>query len=220
MELSVTFVSPGFNRAVGESVSAFGGCTHGSSLTISLRVHIRRAYTHSMTEEQPYTLVHEYDGFELRHYPDYVLVQVEVEGDFMRAGNVAFGPLVSYISGNNSASQKIAMTAPVLQETREDHSHIVSFVLPEGMDISQVPVPRNARVTTKHVPAHYAAAKKFGGGWNAERFQFSGENLVHQVHQAGLVTEGNVYYARFDPPWKPWFLKRNEVLIAVHAPGV
>lgn len=172
-----------------------------------------------MTEEQPYTLVREYDGFEVRHYPDYVLVQVNVTGDFMRAGNVAFGPLVSYISGNNVKSQKIAMTAPVIQETRDDQSHTVSFVLPEGMDISQVPLPRNSRVTTKHVPAHFAAAMKFGGGWNADRFQNNGETLFKKAHLAGLVTEGNVYFARFDPPWKPWFLKRNEVLIAVQAPS-
>lgn len=45
-----------------------------------------------MTEEQPYSLLKKYDGFEVRHYPDYVLVQVDVTGDFMRAGNVAFGP--------------------------------------------------------------------------------------------------------------------------------
>ncbi|MEY4102418.1 MAG: hypothetical protein RIR88_552, partial [Actinomycetota bacterium] len=25
----------------------------------------------------------------------------------------------------------------------------------------------------------------------------------------------NPYFARFDPPWKPWFLKRNEVLVAL-----
>ena len=170
-----------------------------------------------MTEEQPYTVTKQYDGFEVRHYPDYVLVQVEVTGDFMRAGNVAFGPLVSYISGNNVRGQKIAMTAPVIQETTNERSHTVSFVLPAGMDIADVPVPRNAQVSVRHVPAHDAAAMKFGGGWNAERFETNGDLLVQKARQAGLQTVGNVYFARFDPPWKPWFLKRNEVLIALGA---
>ena len=168
-----------------------------------------------MTEEQPYTVLTKNDGFEVRHYPDYVLVQVDVTGDFMRAGSVAFGPLVSYISGNNMAGKKIAMTAPVLQETHGEETHTVSFVLPAGMTISDVPVPANARVITKHVPAHNAAAMKFGGGWNGDRFQENGELLLKKVHEAGLNSVGNVYYARFDPPWKPWFLKRNEVLIAL-----
>lgn len=168
-----------------------------------------------MTEEQPYSVLARYDGFEVRHYPSYVLVQVDVTGDFMRAGNVAFGPLVSYISGNNAGGKKIAMTAPVLQETRGEESHTVSFVLPAGMSVSDVPVPSNARVSTKHVAAHDAAVMKFGGGWNGDRFQENGDLLLKKVHEAGLKTVGNVYYARFDPPWKPWFLKRNEVLIAL-----
>lgn len=171
-----------------------------------------------MTEEQPYTVLKQLDGFEVRHYPDYVLVKVDVTGDFMRAGNVAFGPLVSYISGNNAAGKKIAMTAPVLQETHAEESHTVSFVLPAGMAISDVPVPSNARVSTQHVAAHEAAVMKFGGGWNGDRFQENGDILQKKVREAGLTAVGNVYYARFDPPWKPWFLKRNEVLIAL-APG-
>ena len=172
-----------------------------------------------MTAEQPYTLGKHYDGFDVRHYPDYVLVQVDVVGDFMRAGNVAFGPLVSYISGNNMANKKFAMTAPVIQETTAQETHTVSFVLPEGVDISEVPVPANARVRTTHVHAHDAAVMKFGGGWNATRFQNNGELLLERVKEAGLIPEGNVYFARFDPPWKPGFLKRNEVLIALAPRG-
>jgi hypothetical protein len=56
---------------------------------------------------------------------------------------------------------------------------------------------------------------KFGGGWNGDRFQENGELLLKKVHEAGLNAVGNVYYARYDPTWKPWFLKRNEVLLAL-----
>lgn len=168
-----------------------------------------------MTEEQPYRVVKDFGEFELRHYPEYVLVQTTVTGDFMRAGNVAFGPLVSYISGNNRANQKIAMTAPVLQHSATEQEHTVSFVLPAGMKPSDIPLPLNARVTTKVVPAHDVAAISFGGGWNAERFEAKGKRLEELVAQEGLTAEGGVYFARFDPPWKPWFLKRNEALIAL-----
>ena len=168
-----------------------------------------------MTEEQPYTVVKDLGSFEIRHYPQYVLAQTTVSGDFMRAGNIAFGPLVSYISGNNRNNQKIAMTAPVLQHSASAHEHTVSFVLPAGMDVSSIPLPANSRVSTQVVAAHDVAAIKFGGGWNAERFERKGAELERLVAEAGLVTEGGVYFARFDPPWKPWFLKRNEALIAL-----
>lgn len=166
-----------------------------------------------MTEQQPYTVISAHDGFEIRHYPAYVLAQVEVVGDFMSAGNKAFSPLVRYISGNNSSADKMAMTAPVLQETVLGNKHTVSFVLPAGVDATSLPVPRDARVRAVPVAAHRAAVRRFGGGWNEKRFKSHGEALLAAVRGAGLATQGDVYFARFDPPWKPAFLKKNEVLV-------
>lgn len=39
--------------------------------------------------------------------------------------------------------------------------------------------------------------------------------LLAAVRRAGLEPVGGVYFARFDPPWKPGFLKHNEALVAV-----
>jgi hypothetical protein len=172
-----------------------------------------------MTAQQPFQLLRTFGDVELRHYPDYVLMQVEAQGDFMRAGSVAFGPLISYISGGNATGAKIAMTAPVLQESTDDKTHLVSFVLPEGMTPEQVPLPRNARVTMVPVPAHDAAVLPFGGSWNAARFSRKGDELLQTIAGTGLAVEGNVYFARFDPPWKPGFLKRNEALVNVVQTG-
>ncbi len=166
-----------------------------------------------MTEQQPYTVVSTHAGFEIREYPAYVLIQVDVVGDFMSAGNMAFSPLVRYISGNNDAGARMAMTAPVIQETVQGKHHTVSFVLPAGMDPKSLPLPKDARVRTTPVDTHRAAARKFGGGWNEKRFKENGEALLAGVRGAGLQTDGDIYYARFDPPWKPGFLKKNEALI-------
>ncbi len=168
-----------------------------------------------MTAQQPFRLIRKFGDIELRHYPDYILMQVEAQGDFMRAGSVAFGPLISYISGANVSGTKIAMTAPVLQESLAEKTHLVSFVLPEGIKPENVPVPRNARVSTVPVAAHDAAVLPFSGSWNAERFERKGAELLTGVIVEGLQVQGNVYFARFDPPWKPGFLKRNEALVNV-----
>jgi hypothetical protein len=166
-----------------------------------------------MTEQQPYTVASSHADFEIREYPAYVLAQVDVLGDFMSAGNMAFSPLVRYISGNNTVGQKMAMTAPVLQETILGNKHTVSFVLPAGVDPASLPIPRDARVRAVPVAAHRAAVRKFGGGWNEKRFMANAEALLAAVRGAGLATDGDVYFARFDPPWKPAFLKKNEALI-------
>ena len=34
----------------------------------------------------------------------------------------------------------------------------------------------------------------------------------------GLVPEGAVYFARYDPPWKHPFLRHNEALVRIQQP--
>jgi hypothetical protein len=65
------------------------------------------------------------------------------------------------------------------------------------------------------VPACRVAARRFGGGWTDARFAENGEALRVAVERAGLHPAGNVYFARYDPPWKPGFLKHNEALVRV-----
>jgi hypothetical protein len=171
-----------------------------------------------VTEQQKYRVVKRLPTLEIREYEACVLMQVSVYGDFMRAGNMGFGPLVRFISGNNESGQKIAMTAPVIQESTAESEHLVSFVLPAGMNPDDVPRPSDSNVEMIAVPAHFAAAKRFSGGWNEHRFATEAEELLNAVKTAGLTTIGAIYWARFDPPWKPGFLKRNEVLIKIERP--
>ena len=172
-----------------------------------------------MTQNQPYLLLKRHGEFELRDYPAGMQIETEVSGDFINAGSVGFRPLVNFISGNNRARQAIAMTAPVIQESVTTSRHKVRFVMPEEMDESNTPSPSDSKVSVVRVPAHLAAARKFGGSWNKEKFEREGTKLLEEVAKAGLVPQGNLYWSRFDPPWKPGFLKHNEVLIRVKKAG-
>lgn len=107
------------------------------------------------------------------------------------------------------------MTAPVLQEPIAENAHTVSFVLPDGTDIASVPVPTDAQASTRGVPAHDVAARRFGGGWSEAKFEENGTAPLEAVERAGLRPVGSLYFARFDPPWKPGFLKHNEALVAI-----
>jgi hypothetical protein len=172
-----------------------------------------------MTQNQLYRLLKRHGEFELRDYPAGMQIETEVAGDFINAGSVGFRPLVNFISGNNRARQAIAMTAPVIQESVTTSRHKVRFVMPEEMDESNTPSPSDSKVSVVRVPAHLAAARKFGGSWNKEKFENEGTKLLEEVAKAGLVPLGNLYWSRFDPPWKPGFLKHNEVLIRVRKAG-
>ena len=169
----------------------------------------------NMTQQQPYKVLTQHKGFELREYPAGIQIETTVGGDFINAGSLGFRPLVQFISGNNKASQSIAMTAPVIQESASTSKHMVRFVLPEEMKPGDVPDAMDPRVKVIQVPKHLAAAKRFSGSWNQERFDLEGKKLISETLSSGLETVGSLYFARFDPPWKPGFLKRNEVLIRV-----
>ena len=107
------------------------------------------------------------------------------------------------------------MTAPVIQESASTSKHMVRFVMPEEMKSGDVPASLDPRVKVIEVPEHVAAAKRFSGSWSPARFDLEGKKLISELLSSGLETVGSLYFARFDPPWKPGFLKRNEVLIRV-----
>jgi hypothetical protein len=68
----------------------------------------------AMASEEPDSqIVGQYDDFEVRLYAPYIVAEVDVQGEFDQSDSDAFRILAGYIFGDNSASEKMAMTAPV-----------------------------------------------------------------------------------------------------------
>lgn len=171
-----------------------------------------------MTEQQVYEVIGEYPDFELRRYPDHLVAEIEVGGPFELAGNVAFPKLARYIGGHNRSSRKLAMTAPVVQEQApQGRRYVVGFVMPAGVTAEDLPDPLDSAVHTRVVPAETAAALRFSGRWSRGSFERRAAELLAALDAAGLDVVGRPRYARFDPPWTPWFLRRNEVVVPVAA---
>jgi len=168
-----------------------------------------------MTEKQHYDVVRAYPGFELRRYAPHVVAEVEMHGSFERAGNAGFRPLVSYISGRNLQGTKVAMTAPVIQEPMDQEVHLVAFVMPAGAVTDDLPVPADAKVRIRSVDEELAAVLRFSGRWSLRSYDRHVEALRTDVQRAGLSVTGPPRFARFDPPWKPGFARRNEVVLPV-----
>ncbi len=188
-------------------------------------------------EEPAYRVVKEYESFELRRYAAYLTAATEVEGEFDAAGNVGFRVLFDYISGNNSRAESIAMTAPVEQRAKGEKiamtapvsqsrgagsadTHVVSFVMPKDYTLETVPQPRDPRVRIQQVPSRLVAVRRYSGRWSVANYRENEANLLEAVDKAGLRTVGVPLYARYNSPFKPWFLRRNEVMIEVQAAEV
>ena len=166
-----------------------------------------------MTEEAKYTVTGRLDGVEIREYDAHVLVSVTVPGSFDVAPSSGFQPLVRYISGENRNREKIAMTAPVFHVPQSDDVHTISFVLPS--ETTTAPDPVRSGLSTVDVAATSMAAIRFTGRWDEARARRM-ERQLHEVLRTHGVSEiGPVMFARYDPPWKPGFLRRNEVLVSI-----
>ena len=154
-----------------------------------------------------------------------------MDSSFTGAGNQAFGVLVAFISGRNSTRGKVAMTAPVVQEQASTKirmtspvvqesgagsgRHVVAFVMPAEFTLDTLPTPSDPRIKVRQVPIHVAAVETFTGRWTERTYLEQLAELRTAVEQAGLEVGGPPRFARFDPPWTPWFLRRNEVVLPV-----
>jgi hypothetical protein len=195
-----------------------------------------------VTEQLPYEVVGHLDGVELRRYPEHVVAEVTTRGSLTSAGNLAFAPLFAYISGHNRPRTTIAMTAPVVQETARgqkvamtapvvqeevvqeevqeegERSFTVAFVLPTGLTTETAPEPADPRVGLRAVPPTLAAAIGYSGRWTRSGYERHRDRLLEVVGRAGLEPVGPPRWLRYDPPFKPWFLRRNEVVVDLAGP--
>jgi hypothetical protein len=155
------------------------------------------------------------DGdFEIRRYAAYRIVTTSAGTDFDDAGNAGFRTLFRYISGANEGETDIAMTAPVLQARDESHWSL-AFVVPAAYAPGSIPAPADPNVTIAEVPGGLYAALRFSGHWSEARFMEQESALRAHLAGTAFVVCGPTRYARYDPPFKPPFLRRNEILIPV-----
>jgi effector-binding domain-containing protein len=195
------------------------------------------ASSSAMAIEEPSFRVLERDGaFELREYAPHVVAETRVEAEFERAGNAAFQRLFRYISGNNVAQQKIAMTAPVTQSRSETggekiamtapvtqvaagNGYRVAFTLPASYTLETAPTPIDKTIEIRAVPAQLVASWRYSGRWTESNYREHEAKLRAAIAARNLEVAGEPILARYNPPFMPSFLRRNEVLIPVKRPA-
>ena len=180
-------------------------------------------------EEAQYRVLQEEGAMELREYAASIVAETVVDADFEDAGNRAFRKLFRYIDGHNvaqreiartapvsqaPAAEKIAMTAPVGQQA-SDQGWVVSFMMPSSYTMDTIPAPSDPAVLLRAIPAHRAAAIRYSGFWSEARYREHLQELMVWIERQGLKTAGDPVWARYDPPFKPWFMRRNEILVPV-----
>ena len=177
------------------------------------------------TEEPEYQVVREFAGVEVRQYAAYTVAEVVVPGPASAAGNQAFPILAGYIFGKNKGEKKFAMTAPVTQaavpvklemtapvtQTAAPDGFLVQFVLPKGVTVAGAPEPLDARVHLREVLPTQVAVIRYSGFWSESNYNEHLAKLQAALRGAGLAWTGEAVYSRYNAPFTPWFLRRNEI---------
>ena len=107
------------------------------------------------------------------------------------------------------------MTAPVTQ-TQSDGEWVVQFTMPGGYSLETLPEPSDPKVKLRTVAAARFAVIRFSGLVSRARVKprrlSSSTSLRRAICGPSWVPP---QLAQYNPPWTPWFMRRNEVMIEV-----
>lgn len=183
--------------------------------------------------EQPsYVVVQSNDVYEIRKYEPYIVAEVVVPGPEADAGNQAFSLLGGYIFGKNKGERKLEMTAPVVQtpvtstastastkidmtapvvQTPTSNGFLVQFMMPKAYTLATLPEPTDSQVKLRQVAGKTVAAHRYSGSWSQSNYDEHLNILKTALAKAGVKTQGEPLYSRYNAPFTPWFMRKNEI---------
>lgn len=182
------------------------------------------------TEEPDHSVMRRWGQVELRQYQPYVVAEVVLQATPEDAGKQAFPILAGYIFGKNKGERKLEMTAPVTQAAVPMKMDMtvpvtqsaagagamrVQFVLPKAVTLETAPQPLDARVQLRQVPASQWAVIRYSGNWSQANDEEHLALLRATLDRQGVATQGEPVLARYNAPFTPPFLRRNEIWLAL-----
>ncbi len=165
----------------------------------------------SKYETAPYKVIQKEGRYEIRQYDAYYTAGVLEQNLESSSG---FRQIFDYISGNNKDEQKISMTTPVFNELAKDKVS-TEFVMPKKYTEDNPPEPSNPRITIRKTEKKLVASVTFSGTTNPEKIREYENLLLKWIGKISLKPSGNFRLARYNPPFTPPFLRRNEILVDV-----
>ncbi|MDH3400169.1 MAG: heme-binding protein [Chromatiales bacterium] len=185
-------------------------------------------------EEPDYEVISRNDDYEVRGYAAFNVAEVELPASSDNVDNQAFRILAGYIFGKNRSrarigasgslesdvdneSIKMAMTAPVISADSDvgDNNAVIAFVMERKFSLDELPEPIDPRIRLRRQPPRVMAVREYSGRWTPENFQENKDSLLQALERDGVSTRGPAILARYNSPFTPWFLRRNEVMIQV-----
>jgi hypothetical protein len=182
----------------------------------------------SNVEQLKYDVVEKYGTVEIRHYAPHIIAEVAVSGERETAINKGFRMIADYIFGGNTTAKKVAMTAPVIQQSNEKiamtapviqqgsgNEWSVRFVMPASYTMETLPKPNDDAVKLNWVVSKRYAVIRFSGIASADNLKKHTDELNDFITQKNLKTLSVHAFAFYNPPWTLPFFRRNEVMVEI-----
>ncbi len=186
-------------------------------------------------EEPEYETLATTEHYDVRRYAPYIIAEVDVAGDLRQSGNNAFRILAGYISGDNRPRRKMNMTVPVEsvrtgvrmnmtapvvsgRPASESGGYTYAFIMEREYSLETLPQPTDDRIRIREKPARTVAAKRFSGRVSEQKYAQAERELLEALSADGVTVLGEPVLARYDGPFTPGFLRRNEILVEIVAP--
>ena len=167
-------------------------------------------------ESPAYDVVSRDGKFEIRIYEPLTAASTQMPGVEDSGSNRSFRELFNYISGENEDATKIAMTVPVFMDRSPEESRM-SFVLPRET-VRQGPPEASStgiRIDTREIGR--VAVMRFSGLRSGQREASAVEKLQAWIEKNQLKPISGPFFAYYDPPYTPGFMRRNEVMIQINS---
>jgi hypothetical protein len=91
----------------------------------------------------------------------------------------------------------------------------MSFILPKGISKRNAPTPDGQTIDLTTVPARKLATLTFSWFTPRSRVEKKTVELLNILEKNNIQTKGQPFLMRYNDPWTPPFLRRNEVAIEV-----
>lgn len=182
-------------------------------LSVAIFVQANIVQSSEVTEQQEYEIIENDGQFEIRYYPAAIMASVSIDGGYNSSSSSGFRILAGYIFGSNSKDLEIPMTAPVHMQ-RDSSGYFMSFVMPSGYNMDNLPIPDNGQVSLHESTPAYMATVRFGGFANDEKIEKHKEKLRKHLDDKGIAYTEPFVFLGYDPPYQT-INRRNEVIVKI-----
>lgn len=167
-------------------------------------------------ETMTYKVVSKEGPIELRWYPQFYLASTKTLVN--RSYDSGFNTVFRYISGDNETQTHVSMTTPVVSY-EEDQQLVTGFYVPSRYEKAAIPKPTGDSVFIQEYPPSFLAVIRFRGRWEKRNFDQHDRILKAYLAAHQLKPLSQRMLMRYQPPFIPPFLRRNELAYRIDDAG-